>query len=81
MSMDLYSGYSEVSQAVAQVDAADEQRHLIAHAPMVKRITRQLNSQVGGAMDREDMEQIGLMGLLDTRFVPLLNRPDIPSSR
>lgn len=65
MSMDLYSGYTEVSQAVAHVDAADEQRHLIAHTPMVKRITRQLASQVGGAMDREDMEQIGLMGLLD----------------
>ncbi len=65
MSMDLYSGYCEVSTASAQCDAAAEQRHLLAYTPLVKRITRQLTSQVGGAMDREDMEQIGLIGLLD----------------
>jgi len=44
---------------------ADEQKHLIAYAPLVKRIVRQLNSQVHGAIDRDDMEQIGLMGLLE----------------
>ena len=65
MSMDLYCGYSEVSQTATQVDAVDEQRHLLAYTPLVKRITRQLTSQAGAAMDREDMEQIGLMGLLD----------------
>lgn len=65
MSMDLHTGYCEVSAAVARSDAASEQRHLLAYVPLVKRITRQLNSQVGGAMGREDMEQIGLMGLLD----------------
>ena len=43
----------------------EEQRHLVAYAPLVKRIVRQLNSQVSGAMSREDMEQIGLMGLLE----------------
>lgn len=65
MSMDIHTGYCEVSVAVAQCDAAQEQRHLLAYAPLVKRITRQLSSQVGGALDREDMEQIGLLGLLD----------------
>lgn len=44
---------------------AQEQRHLLAYAPLVKRIVRQLNSQVSGAIDRDDMEQIGLMGLLE----------------
>ena len=57
--MDMHTGYAEVS------GAAVEQQHLLAYLPLVKRIVRQLNSQTGGAMDREDMEQIGLMGLLD----------------
>jgi RNA polymerase sigma factor for flagellar operon FliA len=49
----------------AAMSAKDEQRHLVAYAPLVKRIARQLNSQVSGAIGREDMEQIGLMGLLE----------------
>jgi len=49
----------------AAMSAAEEQKHLVAYAPLVKRIARQLNSQVSGAMGREDMEQIGLMGLLE----------------
>lgn len=65
MSMDLHTGYPEVSATVAHGDAAREQRLLLAYVPLVKRITRQLTSQVGPAMAREDMEQIGLMGLLD----------------
>jgi len=44
---------------------AEESKHLVAYAPLVKRIVRQLNSQVAGAIDRDDMEQIGLMGLLE----------------
>jgi RNA polymerase sigma factor for flagellar operon FliA len=63
--MDLHTGYAEVHGAAAMGSAADEQRHLLAHAPLVKRVVRQLSSQMGGAMEREDMEQIGLMGLLD----------------
>ncbi|MFT3857259.1 MAG: FliA/WhiG family RNA polymerase sigma factor [Aquabacterium sp.] len=63
--MDLHTGYAEVSCAAAQHDTASEQRQLVAHAPLVKRIARQLSSQVGSAMDRADMEQIGLIGLLD----------------
>jgi RNA polymerase sigma factor for flagellar operon FliA len=47
------------------MSAREEQQHLVAYAPLVKRIVRQLNSQVSGAMSREDMEQIGLMGLLE----------------
>nr|WP_156885424.1 FliA/WhiG family RNA polymerase sigma factor [Massilia niastensis] len=47
------------------MDPREEQRHLVAYAPLVKRIVRQLNAQVSGAVSREDMEQIGLMGLLE----------------
>ncbi len=58
-------GAGEYAGAVAVLDTAEEQRHLLAYAPLVKRIVRQLNSQISGAVDRDDMEQIGLMGLLE----------------
>ena len=67
---DTYSGtyagaeYADAASHAA-MSAQDEARHLAAYAPLVKRIARQLNSQVSGAMGREDMEQIGLMGLLE----------------
>lgn len=64
--MDLHTGYAEVEHAAAAAcGVLDEQRHLLAYAPLVKRIVRQLNAQVAGAIDRDDMEQIGLMGLLE----------------
>ncbi|MET3131981.1 RNA polymerase sigma factor for flagellar operon FliA [Oxalobacteraceae bacterium GrIS 1.11] len=49
----------------AMLSVAEEGQHLLAYAPLVKRIVRQLNSQISGAIDRDDMEQIGLMGLLE----------------
>jgi RNA polymerase sigma factor for flagellar operon FliA len=58
------SDYAQAS-AGAALSAHDEQRHLLAYAPLVKRIVRQLNAQVSGAIGREDMEQIGLIGLLE----------------
>ena len=66
---DYADSYASTEYAEAAIHAAmsakDEARHLVAYAPLVKRIARQLNSQVSGAMGREDMEQIGLMGLLE----------------
>lgn len=63
---DSYSSSEYADAAIhAAMSAAEEQKHLVAYAPLVKRIARQLNSQVSGAMGREDMEQIGLMGLLE----------------
>jgi RNA polymerase sigma factor for flagellar operon FliA len=56
--------YGEVA-ASAGMSSLEEGRHLLAFAPLVKRIARQLGSQVSGAMGRDDMEQIGLMGLLE----------------
>jgi RNA polymerase sigma factor for flagellar operon FliA len=64
-----YADTSSASEYVAAtataMDAREEQRHLLAYAPLVKRIVRQLNAQVSGTVSREDMEQIGLMGLLE----------------
>lgn len=57
--------YSAGGDAPVVHSVADEQKHLLAYAPLVKRIVRQLNSQIAGAIDRDDMEQIGLMGLLE----------------
>jgi RNA polymerase sigma factor for flagellar operon FliA len=59
------TAYATPGAALAARTPAEEQRLLVAYAPLVKRIVRQLNSQVGGAIDRDDMEQIGLMGLLE----------------
>lgn len=42
-----------------------ESQQLAEHTPLVKRVVRQLLSQAGGILDREDMEQIGLMALLE----------------
>jgi RNA polymerase sigma factor for flagellar operon FliA len=63
---DSYASSEYADAAIhAAMSAAEEQQHLVAYAPLVKRIARQLTSQVSGAMGREDMEQIGLMGLLE----------------
>ncbi len=59
------SPYAAPEAAPVARSLAEEQRLLVAYAPLVKRIVRQLNSQVAGAIDRDDMEQIGLMGLLE----------------
>jgi len=45
---------------------AQEQQLLMQYLPLVKRIVRQLSLQANQVMDRDDMEQIGLMGLLES---------------
>ncbi len=60
------TAYAELPHAPAEsVDVADEQKQLLAYVPLVKRVVQQLASQAAGAMDRDDMQQIGLVGLLD----------------
>lgn len=48
-----------------QLGPLDEQRWVMQYLPLVKRIVGQLSLQATQAFDREDMEQIGLMGLLE----------------
>lgn len=43
---------------------ADEARYVNAYLPLVHRIVKQLSWQTNSVMDKEDMEQIALMGLL-----------------
>ncbi|WP_418303702.1 RNA polymerase sigma factor FliA [Pandoraea pulmonicola] len=52
-------------EAYARASAIAEQRCLMEYASIVKRVVRQLLSQACGAIAQEDMEQIGLMGLLE----------------
>lgn len=63
------TAYADLNQAshaaYAGLGPDFEQRQLRQYAPLVKRIVRQLGAQACAVMDREDMEQIGLMGLLE----------------
>lgn len=44
---------------------AEESRYLETYLPLVKRVVRQLSFQADSVLDRQDMEQIALMGLLE----------------
>jgi len=59
----LDQGYAQAPQAVFAPGA--EQRWVRQYLPLVRRIVSQLALQASQALDREDMEQIGLMGLLE----------------
>ena len=67
--MNAQTAYAEISRAAQGANAAFgpafEQGQLRQYAPLVKRIVRQLSAQASAVMDREDMEQVGLMGLLE----------------
>ncbi|MCY1288114.1 RNA polymerase sigma factor for flagellar operon [compost metagenome] len=57
--------YAAAQGALAVLPAAAEQRWMMQYLPLVKRIVGQLSLQANQVLDREDMEQIGLMGLLE----------------
>lgn len=65
MSATTYTEYESVQRAGQALSAADEARWMAQYAPLVKRTARKLGSQAGGAMDADDLEQLGLMGLLE----------------
>jgi len=57
--------YGEWDQAAPTgLSPAREQAVLVQYAPLVKKVVRQLAPQASAAMGREDMEQVGLIGLL-----------------
>lgn len=60
----LDQGYAQAAQA--QMTPAAEQRWLRHYLPLVRRIVSQLSPQSNQVLDREDMEQIGLLGLLES---------------
>lgn len=51
--------------ALFETPALDEGAIIARHASLVKRAVRQLSSQVGAVLEREDMEQVGLLALLE----------------
>ncbi len=53
-------------QDVGLMTADDEGRYIQDYLPLVKRTVSQLAFQASSVMDRQDMEQIALMGLLDS---------------
>lgn len=53
---------------------AEESHYVQQWLPLVKRVTRQLASQVDSVIDRDDLEQIALMGLLES--LRRYGRPD-----
>lgn len=59
------AAYASMRQLARPASKAQEQRWLLAHLPLVKRVVRRLASQVSGVLDSDDMEQIGLIGLLE----------------
>ncbi len=61
----MQTAYAEVECTVAvPLTAADEQKYLLEYIPLVRRVVGQLSSQLMGTLDRDDMNQIGLLGLL-----------------
>ncbi|MBN3728758.1 FliA/WhiG family RNA polymerase sigma factor [Burkholderia sp. Ac-20379] len=57
--------YRSVQRADSLQRRDDEQRWLLRHTPLVTRIARRMSLHAGGTMEREDLEQIGLIGLLE----------------
>ncbi|MGL4859443.1 MAG: FliA/WhiG family RNA polymerase sigma factor [Enterobacteriaceae bacterium] len=55
---------------------AQESHYLQVHLPLVKRVVHQLASQADSVMDRQDLHQIALMGLLEA-----LRRYGIPDEQ
>lgn len=65
MTATTYTEYQSVQRAGQALSAADEARWMAQYAPLVKRTVRKLGSHAGGSMDAADLEQLGLMGLLE----------------
>ncbi|MCS2171903.1 FliA/WhiG family RNA polymerase sigma factor [Scandinavium sp. TWS1a] len=51
-------------QVTLQMTPQEENQHLMGWLPLVRKIVRQLSHQCSHIIDRQDMEQIALMGLL-----------------
>ncbi len=60
------SDYSASQTPTSLLSRAQEHQLMLQYLPLVKRVVRQLSLQANQVMDRDDMEQIGLMGLLES---------------
>lgn len=57
--------YAELQAIAGQADPRSEREWMLAYMPLVRRTVRGLSSHAGTVMDRADMEQVGLVGLLE----------------
>lgn len=55
----------EAFQTLSPLTPAQESHYLQAYLPLVRKVVRQLAPQCSCVMEREDMQQIALIGLLD----------------
>ncbi|WP_187433255.1 sigma-70 family RNA polymerase sigma factor, partial [Serratia marcescens] len=55
---------SQEFQTLPSLTPAQESQYLQAYLPLVRKVVRQLASQCSSVMDKQDMEQIALIGLL-----------------
>ncbi|PRD17359.1 FliA/WhiG family RNA polymerase sigma factor [Pantoea coffeiphila] len=51
---------------ITALSPVEESRFMQQWLPLVKKVVRQLSPQANGMMDREDIEQVALMGLLES---------------
>lgn len=56
---------SQEFQALPSLTPAQESQYLQAYLPLVRKVVRQLASQCNSVMDKQDMEQTALIGLLE----------------
>src|SRR5690606_5883698 len=59
------TGYPSDTNSHTTLSGAEQQPWVRQYLPLVKRIVSQLSLHANQVLDREDMEQIGLMGLLE----------------
>ncbi|WP_316682102.1 FliA/WhiG family RNA polymerase sigma factor [Ralstonia flaminis] len=60
-----HTEYQSIQCAAQALTPASEARWMAHYAPLVKRTVRKLSSHATGGMDLDDLEQLGLMGLLE----------------
>ncbi len=58
--------YGQSGDTLSAFGPGIEQNLMLQYLPLVKRIVNQLSLQASQVMDRDDMEQIGLMGLMES---------------
>lgn len=66
--------HQEIFKELPSLTPAEESQYMQQWLPLVKRIVRQLAPQANSMIDREDIEQIALMGLLEA--LRRYGRPD-----
>ncbi|KVO87707.1 flagellar biosynthesis sigma factor [Burkholderia ubonensis] len=65
MTATTYTEYANVESTSRHLSPAREAHWIVEYAPLVKRVVGKLSGHAAGIVDRDDLEQIGVMGLLE----------------